>query len=126
MAFCDGLTDLALEVDGEPVTRTAQRGIVSVDLAYDPVAKDGNVRFLRDSFPVYFGRGGCGAESPCWRSSSIPTQYQSFPLVESRAFAFDLSALPQGMRVTQMDISTRYAYYSYQVSLYQPRHRRMG
>ena len=40
IAFCDGLTDLALEVDGRPVTRTAQRGMVSVDLAYDPVAED--------------------------------------------------------------------------------------
>ena len=49
-----------------------------------------------------------------------PTQYQSFPLVESRAFAFDLSSLPRDMRVTDMDISIRYAYYSYQVSLYNP------
>ena len=38
----------------------------------------------------------------------------------SRNFAFDLSTLPQGMHLTAMDISTRYAYYSYKVSLYNP------
>ena len=119
MAFCDGLTDLALEVDGEPVTRTAQRGVISVELAYDPVAKDGNVRFLRDSFPVYLA-GEDADGKPLLEKQLDPDQYQSFPLIESRAFAFDLSALPQGMRVTQMDISTRYAYYSYQISLYHP------
>src|SRR5699024_2617585 len=37
VAFCDELTELALEVDGQPVTRTAQRGMVSVNLTYDPV-----------------------------------------------------------------------------------------
>ena len=119
IAFCDGLTDLALEVDGQPVTRTAQRGMVSVDLAYDPVAEDGSVRFLRDSFPVYSADEDASGK-PLLVEQLDPTQYQSFPLVESRAFAFDLSSLPRDMRVTDMDISIRYAYYSYQVSLYNP------
>lgn len=119
VAFCDELTDLALEVDGEPVTRTARRGIVSVDLTYDPVATDGNVRFLRDTFPVYSAVED-GSGKPLLEERLDPTQYQSFPLLDSRAFAFDLSSLPQGMRLTAMDISTRYAYYSYAVSLYNP------
>lgn len=119
IAFCDGLTDLALEVDGQPVTRTAQRGMVSVDLAYDPVAEDGSVRFLRDSFPVYSADEDASGK-PLLVEQLDPTQYQSFPLVESRAFAFDLSSLPRDIRVTDMDISIRYAYYSYQVSLYNP------
>ena len=119
IAFCDGLTDLALEVDGQPVTRTAQRGMVSVDLAYDPVAEDGSVRFLRDSFPVY-SAGEDASGKPLLVEQLDPTRYQSFPLVESRAFAFDLSSLPRDMRVTDMDISIRYAYYSYQVSLHNP------
>ncbi|MCI6041445.1 MAG: hypothetical protein MR742_13145 [Clostridiales bacterium] len=119
VAFCNELTDLALEIDGQPVTRTAQRGMVTVDLAYDPVAEDGSVRFLRGSFPVYSAAEDENGK-PLLQEKLDPNQYQSFPLVASRNFAFDLSTLPQGMHLTAMDISTRYAYYSYKVSLYNP------
>lgn len=119
VAFCDELTELALEVDGQPVTRTAQRGMVSVNLTYDPVGEDGTVRFLRGSFPVYLAEEDASGR-PLLQELLDPSQYQSFPLVQSRAFAFDLNAMPQGMRVTEMDISSRYAYYSYKVSLYNP------
>ena len=77
------------------------------------------MRFLRDSFPVYSADEDASGK-PLLVEQLDPTQYQSFPLVESRSFAFDLSSLPRDMRVTDMDISIRYAYYSYQVSLYNP------
>ena len=63
------------------------------------------MRFLRDSFPVYSADEDASGK-PLLVEQLDPTQYQSFPLVESRSFAFDLSSLPRDMRVTDMDISS--------------------
>ena len=90
-----------------------------MDLAYDPVAEDGKRALPARQLPCLFSDEDASGK-PLLVEQLDPTQYQSFPLVESRAFAFDLSSLPRDMRVTDMDISIRYAYYSYQVSLYNP------
>lgn len=82
-----------------------------------PSPRTGSVRFLRGSFPVYAaavdgsGRPGLGTQLDS-------NQYQSFPLLIDQFFAFDLSALPEGFAMTDMDISSRYSYYSYRISLY--------
>lgn len=117
VAFSGEIAEPALEIDGQAVERMAGYGMVSVDLTYDPVSPDGSVRFLRGSFPVYAaavdgsGRPGLGTQLDS-------NQYQSFPLLIDQFFAFDLSALPEGFAMTDMDISSRYSYYSYRISLY--------
>lgn len=117
VAFSDELTEPALEIDGQTVERMAGYGMVSVDLKYDPVSPDGSVRFLRGSFPVYTATVD-GAKEPSLGMQLDLSQYQSFPLLVDQFFAFDLNALPEGFVMTDMDISSRYSYSSYRISLY--------
>ncbi|MDO4351200.1 MAG: hypothetical protein Q4C35_11295 [Eubacteriales bacterium] len=117
MAFSDGLDALELMLDGQPVKRSAQYGGVRAELRYNPVASDGSLRFLRGAFPVSTAVLDSGAR-PSVGEALASNRYQSFPLSQSPAFAFDVSALPEGIALSAMDISPRYSYYDYKVSLY--------
>ncbi len=120
VAFSDELDSLELLLDGQPVRRSAQYGMVRVDLRYNPVASDGSMRFLRGAFPVSTAVLDKN-QKPSVGEEIANGRYQSFALSNSPAFAFDVSGLPQGMTLTDMDISPRYSYYDYKVSLYNAR-----
>ena len=120
VAFSDELDSLELLLDGQPVKRSAQYGMVRADLSYNPVASDGSMRFLRGAFPA-FSAVLDGNAKPSVGEALAVNRYQSFSLSLSPAFAFDVSALPAGMTLTDMDISPRYSYYDYKVSLHNTR-----
>lgn len=120
ITFSDALDHLQVMVDGQIVQRAAQMGCVMVKLSYQPIASDGSVRFLRGSFPVSLAVVN-DQGAPSVGDALNPDKYQSFSLSDAPAFAFDLSAMPEGMTVTAFDIASRYMYYSYKVSLYNTR-----
>lgn len=115
--FSDELDALELTIDGQPVVRTAQQGLLCVLLSYNPISSDGTARFLKGSFPSYTATIG-GDGKPIVGEGLGQNQYQYFSLSSKPTFAFDMSALPQGLTLTSFDISSKYAYYSYKISLY--------
>ena len=119
VGFSDELAELDLSINDQPVSRTARRGVVQVDLSYDPVAEDGSVRFLRGQLPAYEAAAE-GEGRPVRGEMLSRDRYRSFALITSPIFAFDVSAIPKGFELTGMDIAGRYAYYSYKVTLYDP------
>lgn len=117
ITFEDALADLRLSINGEAATRTAQRGMVDVELAFNPVSADGTVRFLKGSFPVYAAEAG-ETGRPVVSSLVSNGRYSYFSLNTDPIFGFDMSASPKGLALTGFDIVPNYAYYSYQVRLF--------
>ncbi len=120
LTFSDKLDGLRLVIDGQTVDRTAQQGLLCVRLAYNPISSDGTARFLKGSFPSYTATVGADGK-PSVGESLGQNQYQFFSLSSKPAFAFDMSALPEGLTISDFDISSRWAYYSYKLSLYNGR-----
>lgn len=117
VAFCDDLDSLTVRIDGQSVSRAASRGCVAVQLRYQPIADDGSVRFVRGSFPVSAATLD-DALKPIVGEALSDSYSQNYPLSTSPAFAFDVSAIPEGMTLSVFDIAPRYNYSSYKLSLY--------
>lgn len=115
--FSDEMDSLKLQINGQPVSRSAQRGCVALKLRYDPISVDGTARFLKDSFPVFTATVGKDGR-PLVGEPLKTTQYQTFALAANPIFAFDVSAIPDGMQLTRMDIALRYSYCNYRISLF--------
>lgn len=117
VAFCDDLDSLTVRIDGQLVDRAAQRGCVAVRLAYQPIADDGSVHFIKGSFPVSTATLD-DALKPIVGEALSESYSQNYPLSTNPAFAFDVSAIPEGMTPSAFDIAPRYNYSSYKLSLY--------
>ncbi len=120
VAFSDELDTLHVKMDGEDVTREAQRGMIVAELHYNPISADGTAKFMKNSFPVSTALLD-DAERPSAGEPLEADNYRSFSLSSSPAFAFDMSVIPEGMEITAFDVASRYNYYSYNVSLYNVR-----
>lgn len=117
VAFCDDLDSLTVRIDGQSVSRAAQRGCVAVQLRYQPIADDGSVHFIKGSFPVSAATLD-DALKPIVGEALNESYSQNYPLSTSPAFAFDVSAIPEGLTPSVFDIAPRYNYSSYKLSLY--------
>ena len=117
VAFSDDLDSLTVRIDGQIVSRAAQRGCVAVQLRYQPIADDGSVHFIKGSFPVSAATLD-DALKPIVGEALSDSYSQNYPLSASPAFAFDISAIPEGMTPSVFDIAPRYNYSSYKLSLY--------
>lgn len=117
VAFSDEMDTLCVKIDGRETARTAQCGILVTTLRYNPISADGTARFMKNSFPVSTAVLD-GANRPTTGEPLSTNDYRSFALSGSPAFAFDMSAMPEGMEITKFDIDSRYDYYAYRVSLY--------
>lgn len=117
VAFSDEMDALRVKIDGRETARTAQRGVLVTTLRYNPISADGTARFMKNSFPVSTAALD-GANRPAAGEPLSMNDYRSFALSGSPAFAFDMSAVPEGMEITKLDIDSRYDYYAYRVSLY--------
>lgn len=117
VAFSDELDRLTVRINGQPVRRAAQRGCVAVQLRYQPVADDGGVHFLNGSFPVSSATLD-DASKPIVDELLGDSYSRSYPISASPLFAFDVSAMPEGVTLSSFDVAPRYSYFSYKVSLY--------
>lgn len=120
VAFSNELDHMSVLVDGQPVRRSAQCGCVAVRLRYQPIAEDGGVHFLNGSFPVSSAALDDAAKPIV--DELIGSAYsRNYYLSDSPIFAFDVSEVPDGVTLSAFDVSPRYSYYSYKVSLYNVR-----
>lgn len=115
--FSDSLDSLSLRLNDRVVRRSAQRGCLAVKLSYDPIGTDGTARFLKGSFTTFAASAGQDG-IPVVGEPLKPMQYQSFALAACPIFGFELAAVPEGMKIKQVDIAPLYSYYGYKVSLF--------
>lgn len=112
LSLDDGICDMVLEVNEQPVRRTAQRNIIDVTLAYQPISESGLAKYPRGTIPVY--QAEKDEETGAYvRTVQIQEMYRYFRLTDKPIFCFVLPDSVAHMKVSQILLQTEYIYGDY-------------